>query len=119
MYKVILRNNNRILRKLRIRKTISGTAEQPRLTIFRSNKFIYGQLINDETGKTLLSVGQEVKEVHTGKTKVEAAFELGKLFGAKAKELKITKVVFDRNGYRYHGRVKSFADGVREGGLNL
>ncbi|MBN1162276.1 50S ribosomal protein L18 [Patescibacteria group bacterium] len=119
MYKVTLRKNNREKRKLRVRKKIVGTSERPRLSIFRSNKYIYCQLIDDVEGITLTSVNKEVSDLHKGKNKIEAAYEVGKLIAKKALEKGIKQVVFDRNGYRYHGRVKSLADGAREGGVVL
>jgi large subunit ribosomal protein L18 len=110
----ILRNNyNRI--KLRIRSKISGSESKPRLTIFRSNKFVYGQLINDALGQTIANIVSNVD----GKNKVDASFEAGKSLAKIALEKGITEAVFDRNGYKYHGRVKSFADGAREGGLKF
>jgi large subunit ribosomal protein L18 len=110
----ILRNNyNRI--KLRIRSKISGSESKPRLTIFRSNKFLYGQLINDALGQTIANIVSNVD----GKNKVDASFEAGKSLAKIALEKGITEAVFDRNGYKYHGRVKSFADGAREGGLKF
>lgn len=119
MAKIRLRKNNKIKRKLRVRRKVAGTKEMPRLSVFRSNNYIYGQLIDDVTGKTLVALGKEVKDLHKKKTKTEAAFETGKMLAKKALENKIKKVVFDRNGYKYHGRVKSFAQGAREGGLEL
>jgi len=102
---------------MRVRRRILGKSEMPRLSVFRSNKYIYGQIINDEKGITLLDVSS--LKVKGGKTKVEKAFEVGKEIAKKALEKKIESVVFDRNGYRYHGRVKALADGAREGGLKL
>ena len=119
MYHVQARKNNRIKRKLKIRNNISGTVLRPRLTVFRSNKYIYAQLIDDVEGKTLVDVSAESEDLHKGKTKQEAAFEVGKLLAQKAKKAKIAEVVFDRNGYKYHGRVQKLADGAREGGLKL
>ncbi|MBI2414916.1 50S ribosomal protein L18 [candidate division WWE3 bacterium] len=106
-------------RKLRVRSKLSGTALRPRLSVFRSNKYVYGQLVDDVTGITLLGLQAEVKAIHKGKNKVTASFEAGKALAAKALEKNISTVVFDRNGFRYHGRVKSFADGAREGGLKF
>jgi large subunit ribosomal protein L18 len=111
--------SNRTLRKLKVRGKISGSAHKPRLSVFRSNKYIFAQLIDDEKGHTLVEVFKESRELHTKKNKTEAAFETGKLLAEKAHEKKIKHAVFDRNGYRYHGRVKSLADGAREGGLAL
>ena len=106
--------------KLRIRKKINGTNETPRMSIFRSNKGIYAQLIDDQANITLVAVSS-VKEISTEKkiTKTEQAKLVGKLVAEKAKEKGITTVVFDRNGYLYHGRVKSLADAAREGGLKF
>jgi len=119
MYKVILRKSNREKRKLRVRASIFGTNERPRLSVFRSNNYITAQLIDDVKGVTLVDTFKEAKDLHKDKTKVEAAKEIGLLLAKKAKKSKITKVVFDRNGYRYHGRVKNVAEGAREGGLEL
>lgn len=119
MYKVILRDTTREKRKLRVRAKVSGTAERPRLSVFRSNKYITAQLIDDTKGLTLVDTFKESIELHKGKNKVEAAKEVGLLLAKKAKEAKIKKVTFDRNGYQYHGRVKNVADGAREGGLEL
>lgn len=115
MNKVILRKSNRERRKLRVRKKIFGTIEQPRLTVFRSLRYIYAQLIDDTNGKTLAYANSE-----KGKgTKTEKAFEVGKELAKKAVEKGIKEAVFDRNGYQYHGRVQKLADGAREGGLKF
>ncbi len=106
----------RIKIKYRIRKNVFGTAERPRMSVFRSNKQIYVQVINDIEGKTLVaasSVGMETMP------KIQQAEKVGELIAAKAKEAGVTAVVFDRNGYLYHGRVKSLADAARKGGLNF
>ncbi len=106
----------RIKIKYRIRKSVNGTAERPRLSVFRSNKQIYAQVINDLTGTTLVaasSLGMETMP------KKEQAAKVGEVLAKKALEAGITKVVFDRNGYLYHGRVKELADGARKGGLNF
>ena len=106
--------------KYRIKKKVFGTSERPRLTVFRSNKSIYAQVINDELGSTLVSASSVSKVVAESKlSKTEMAREVGKLVAGKALEAGITKIVFDRNGYLYHGRVKSLAEGAREGGLNF
>lgn len=106
--------------KLKLRKRISGSSESPRLSVFRSNSEIYAQLIDDKGGKTLLAVGSVEKGISAAKVnKSEKAKMVGKLIAEKAVASGITKVVFDRNGYLYHGRVKSLADGAREGGLNF
>jgi len=111
MYKVELRKTRRIRRKLGIRQKISGTTERPRLTVFRSNKFIYAQIIDDTVGKTLAAASS--KEVKGGAAKVGVAL------AKAAKENKISQVVFDRGGYRYLGQIKALADGAREGGLQF
>lgn len=105
--------------KQSIRKTVFGTAERPRLTVYRSNKEIYAQIIDDNAGNTLLATGSlKSKEAHTG-SKIEQAKSVGKDLAEKALAAGITEVVFDRNGYLYHGRVKSLADSAREGGLKF
>lgn len=104
----------------RIRKVVNGTAEQPRMCVFRSNKQIYVQLINDIDGITLASassIDKEIIEECKGKSGSEMAKVVGKLAAKRAIEKGITKIAFDRGGYLYHGRVKSLADAAREGGL--
>ena len=106
--------------KRRIRKVVTGTAERPRMTVFRSNKEIYVQLVDDVEGNTMVSASSMDKDLASKKgTKVEIASLVGKAVASKAKEKGIDSVSFDRNGYLYHGRVKSLADGAREGGLNF
>lgn len=105
--------------KRRVRKNIFGTAEKPRLSVFRSNKQFYAQLIDDNAGVTLLSASSQVEDVKTDSAKVEQAKQVGAILGEKAVANGITEVVFDRNGYLYHGRVKSFAEGAREAGLKF
>jgi large subunit ribosomal protein L18 len=106
--------------KKRIRKIINGTPERPRLTVFRSNKQIYVQLVDDVSGNTLLSASSKVPEISEKKvTKVEQAQMVGKLIAERALEAGIENVVFDRNGYLYHGRIKSLAESAREGGLKF
>ncbi len=104
----------------RIRSRVSGTPQKPRLSVFRSNKDIYVQLIDDTTGTTIASANSRQKDIaaQTG-TKTEVSALVGKAIAAKAKELSIDTCVFDRGGYLYHGRVKAVADGAREGGLKL
>lgn len=102
--------------KTRIRGKVSGTAERPRLTVFRSNKAIYVQLVDDLKGETLVSASSKGLE---GGTKSEIAAKVGEAVAGKAKEKGIETVVFDRNGYLYHGRVKSLADAARKGGLKF
>ena len=106
--------------RYRIRKRISGTATKPRLSVFRSNKDIYVQLIDDENGTTLAFASSRQKDIAAQKvTKVESSKMVGAAIAQKSVELGITKVVFDRSGYLYHGRVKAVADGAREGGLEF
>jgi large subunit ribosomal protein L18 len=107
--------------KMRIRKDVYGTQEIPRLSVFRSNKQIYVQFIDDAQGKTLLSVSSRDKEVaeKTGMNKIEQAKLVGKLAAKKSKDSGITAVVFDRNGCLYHGRIKALAEAAREGGLKF
>jgi large subunit ribosomal protein L18 len=105
--------------KARIREIVSGTADRPRFTVFRSNSEIYGQLIDDVANKTLVSLSSKDKGFKATGTKSDLAKEVGKQLAAKAKSAGISSVVFDRNGYLYHGRVKSIAEGAREGGLQF
>ena len=107
--------------KMRIRKSISpGTPEVPRLTVFRSNKGIYAQLIDDTEGKTLASASSREKGIVDKKVpKIEQAKLVGHVIAEKAKEAGISEVIFDRNGYLYHGRIKSLAEAAREGGLKF
>ena len=107
--------------KMRIRKKITGTADRPRVAVFRSNKQIYAQVVDDLNGVTLLSACSKEKEIaaQTGIKKIEQAKLVGKLLATKCKEKGIEKVIFDRSGYKYHGRVKSLADAAREGGLKF
>lgn len=106
----------RLRRKRRVRAKISGTAERPRLSVFRSNSHIYAQLIDDVTGATLVQAS-DIKSKKGNKT--ESATTVGKTIAEAAKKAKITECVFDRNGYKYHGRVKALAEGAREGGLQF
>jgi large subunit ribosomal protein L18 len=106
----------RYRRHLRVRKKVEGTTQRPRLVVFRSSKHIYAQLVIDGVGKTLLTVTDQ--DIAAGK-KTEKALEVGKRVAARAKDAGIKQVVFDRAGYKYHGRVKAVADGAREGGLEF
>ncbi len=114
----------RAKRHSRIRKKLQGTADRPRLVVFRSLRNMEGQIVDDDSSKTIVGVStlaEGLKGV-TGKSpnpRVEAAFEAGKLLAEKAKGAGIEKVIFDRGGYKYHGRVKAFAEGAREGGLDF
>lgn len=100
-----------------IRKRLSGSTTRPRLSVYRSNKGIYAQIINDETGSTIVSASSLAKDFTAKGTKIEQSTAVGKLVAEKALAAGVKEVVFDRNGYLYHGRVKSLADGAREGGL--
>ncbi|OGZ32926.1 MAG: 50S ribosomal protein L18 [Candidatus Portnoybacteria bacterium RBG_13_40_8] len=113
-----IRKTKRKLRHKRIRARIKGTAKIPRLCIFCSNKYIYAQLVDDEKGKTILSVDDRKLERKV-KGKVLSANEVGQILAKESLEKKIEKVVFDRGGYKYHGRVKSLAEGARQGGLKF
>ena len=110
------KEQRRIKIKYRVRNKISGTAARPRLSVFRSNKQIYAQVIDDETAKTLVSASSLGMEAMPKK---EQAAKVGETLAQKAIEAGITTVVFDRNGYLYHGRVKELADGARKGGLKF
>jgi large subunit ribosomal protein L18 len=112
-----LQNRRRI--HLRIRKKVNGTPQRPRLSVYRSNKAIYCQLIDDLSGHTLAAASSMEKGVATQGTKTEQATEVGKLIATRAKSIGIERAVFDRGGYLYHGRVKALADGARENGLHL
>ena len=105
--------------KMRIRKKVSGTSERPRLTVFRSNKESYAQLIDDVNGVTLLAASSKDKGVDIKGTNVEVAAAVGKLAAEKALKARITEVAFDRGGYLYHGRIKSLAEGARAAGLKF
>lgn len=112
-------NKARLKRHIRVRAKISGTAERPRLNVFRSAKHIYAQLINDVKGETLVSASTVEKSFSGVSGNKEAAHKVGVLVAEKAKKAGISKVVFDRGGYLYHGRVKELAEGAREGGLEF
>lgn len=120
MIKKVSRNEMRVERHKRIRKEISGTADRPRLSVFRSNANITAQIIDDEKGVTLVSASTLEKELKIANGgNVEAAKLIGAEIAKRAKKAKITKVVFDRGGYLYHGRVKALADAARENGLEF
>ena len=120
------RKNSRLIarqrRHERVRKHVSGTADRPRLNVFRSDAEIYAQVINDEVGQTMVSassIDQQLRAKMEGKTKTEQARVVGKALAERAKDKGILQVVFDRGGYKYIGRVKALADGAREGGLDF
>jgi large subunit ribosomal protein L18 len=116
-------NNSRLRSKTKIRKNVFGTPEKPRLSIYRSLNNFYGQVIDDSNGKTLVaasSLSKEIAEdIKSAKGKSAKSKLVGTLLAKKAVEQNISTVVFDRNGFRYHGRVQAFADGAREGGLKF
>ncbi len=106
--------------RYRIRKTVSGTEQRPRLAVFRSNKEIYAQLIDDVNGKTITAASSRDKDIDASKVnKTEAAKLVGKSIAEKAVKAGVESITFDRGGYLYHGRVKSLAEGAREGGLKF
>lgn len=109
----------RIRIKRRVRGKISGSSELPRLSVYKSNKEIYAQLIDDKDGKTLVAASSREKGVDAKGTKIEVSAAVGKAIAAKAVAAGIESIVFDRNGFVYHGRVKALADGAREGGLKF
>jgi large subunit ribosomal protein L18 len=116
-------NKRREKIKVRVRKKIYGTTDKPRLSVYRSLNQIYAQIIDDDNGKTIVSASSLSKEIadqlKSVKRKVEKSKIVGNLIAKIALENKITEVVFDRNGFRYHGRIKALADGAREGGLKF
>ena len=110
----------RMRRVMAIRKKLSGSAERPRLVVFRSLNHIYAQIINDDLGKTLVAMSTKAKgETFTGKTKTEKSHEVGVKLAEKALAAGITDVCFDRAGFKYHGRIKALAEGARAGGLKF
>jgi len=114
------REERRYRRHLRVRKRVRGTAERPRLVVFRSLKHIYGRLVDDDRGITLFGVSDTTEGIAAeGQGKVARARAVGQLLAARAKSQGITRVVFDRAGYKYHGRVQAVAEGARKGGLEL
>lgn len=106
-------------RHLRIRKKVSGTEQKPRLCVFRSNRHIYVQIIDDTRHQVITGLGSVHDKELTGKKKTEVAFEIGKKIGKTAIDKGIKEITFDRGGYRYHGRVKALADGARKAGLKF
>jgi len=114
-----VKKDKRIRRHKKIRINMHGTKDRPRLFVFRSNQHIYAQLVDDDKAKVLLSASDKDLKLKKGEKKSDAAKELGKLMAKKAIENKIEKVVFDRGGIVFHGRIKALADGAREGGLKF
>lgn len=118
--KIRTRARRRFRRHLRVRKKVTGTADRPRLAVFRSLKHIYAQLIDDELGHTIASASDVEKSVSSEKTnKTAIGFAVGKQLGERARKKGVSKVVFDRAGYPYHGRVKAVAEGARDAGLEF
>ena len=116
----LTKNERRLRIKNRIRKVVSGTEARPRLAVYRSNKEIYAQIVDDVTGKTIVAASSRDKDIDTAKAnKTEAAALVGKALGEKALKAGVETIAFDRGGYLYHGRVKSLAEGAREAGLKF
>lgn len=116
------KSEGRVKRHARIRKKVKGTENRPRLAVFKSNSYVYAQIINDKTGETIVSASSLEKEFRNkfgGKLNVEVASVVGKTIGERAKAKGVNAVVFDRGGYIYHGRIKSLADAAREAGLEF
>ena len=115
-----IKQQNRIRRHKRVRATIKGTKERPRVSVFKGNRHVFVQFIDDEAGKTVLSnkIVSDSKSKIKG-TKIDKAIKIGEMLADKAKEAGISKAVFDRSGFKYHGRIKAVADGLRKGGLKM
>ncbi len=109
----------RVRRHQRVRKNLRGTTDRPRLAVFRSNRYIYAQVIDDIEGRTLAAASSQEKDLRTKTLSVETAGEVGSLVAERAKEAGVSKVVFDRGGFAYHGRIKALADKAREAGLEF
>jgi large subunit ribosomal protein L18 len=106
-------------RHTRVRKKVHGTAARPRLAVFKSNRYIYAQIIDDEAGRTLAAASSQEKSLRGKSLSIDSAAEVGKLLAERAGDAKVTEVVFDRGGYPFHGRVKALADAVREAGVRF
>jgi large subunit ribosomal protein L18 len=115
---VLTKPQKRLRRRRRVRAKIRGSAERPRLSVYRSNRGVFAQLVDDDAGKTIASVSWTEGELK-GLARMDQAKKAGELLAARAKEAKVETVVFDRGGYQYHGRVKALAEGAREGGLKF
>jgi len=113
------RTDARRRRHFRVRKSVHGTASKPRLAVFRSNKYIYAQVIDDESGSTIVSASSRESAVKGSTLTVDTAIEVGRLVGARAKDAGISAVAFDRGGFKYHGRIKALADAARDTGLKF
>lgn len=119
MKKLIEKASRRNRRKKHVRKTIEGTAKRPRMSVFKSSKHLYIQVIDDESEKTIAFANNIEKDNRSIPSTVEGAMKLGELIGTRLKEKKITNVVFDRNGYIYHGKIKAIAEGARKAGITI
>ncbi|MBL7007001.1 MAG: 50S ribosomal protein L18 [Spirochaetia bacterium] len=119
MKHVIEKRRKRLKRKVHIRKRITGTPERPRMSVFRSNNHVYVQVIDDTTGRTIAAASNAEAETKELRNSVANAAKIGELIGSRLNDLKITEVVFDRNGYLFHGIVKSIADGARKTGIKF
>lgn len=113
------RREARATRHARVRKRVRGTGEKPRLAVYRSNRYIYAQVIDDTEGRTLVAASSQEPELRSDRLTVETAAKVGTLLGSRAKDAGVSTVVFDRGGYKYHGRVKALADAAREAGLDF
>ena len=113
------RTDARRRRHFRVRKSVHGTESRPRLAVFRSNKHIYAQVIDDDRGHTIAAASSKESSVKASGLDVDTATEVGKLVGARAKDAGVSQVVFDRGGFQYHGRVEALAEGARESGLEF
>jgi len=115
---VLTKPQKRLRRRRRVRAKVRGSAERPRLSVYRSNRGVFAQLIDDDAGKTLASVSWTEADLK-GLDRMEQAKKAGEILAKRASEAKVETCIFDRGGYRYHGRVKALADGAREGGLRF
>ncbi len=113
------RTTARHRRHQRVRKSVYGAGGRPRLAVFRSNRYIYAQVVDDTSGRTLAAASSQEKEIRGRKLNIETASQVGVLIGSRAKEAGVTTVVFDRGGFAYHGRLKALADAARESGLEF
>jgi large subunit ribosomal protein L18 len=119
MKRLVLKNARRTRRKMHVRKRITGTVERPRISVFKSNRHLYVQVIDDSAGNTILSVSSRAGDTKGLRPTIEDGAKLGEVLGKKMKEKKIARAVFDRNGYLYHGVVKAVADGARKAGIEF
>jgi len=119
MKEVLEKRNRRLRRKKSIRKKISGTGERPRFSVYKSNKYIYAQVIDDNKGITIASASNNEKDNRDKKRTVADAEKIGEIIGSRLKEKKVKSVVFDRNGYLYHGVIKAVAEGARKAGIKV